>query len=103
MTSVSYSPISPYATTQQVNIYLEYLDFWQGRAIAPRDADQIVTLGAKYVNRPDLLSYDLYGTAGYWWVFALRNPDLIKDPIYDMKAGLTLYVPIKNDLPAGGA
>lgn len=102
MTNATYSPISPYAATPQVNVYLEYLDFWKGSAIAPRDGDQIITLGSKYVNRPDLLSQDLYGSAGYWWIFALRNPDAIKDPIYDMKAGLTIYAPAKSDLAVGG-
>lgn len=102
MTTVSYSATSPYSGTPQTNNYLEYLDIWPGYFAPFRNTDQLITLGAKYVNRPDLLSADLYGTPGYWWIFAVRNPDQIKDPIYDMKAGITIYAPVKNDLPVGG-
>jgi len=28
-----------------------------------------------------------------WWVFALRNPDVIKDPIRDFKTGVVIIVP----------
>jgi hypothetical protein len=76
---------------------------WPGYYAPFRDTDQIITLGTKYVNRPDLLSFDLYGTSGYWWIFSVRNPDQIKDPIYDMQAGMTIYAPSKNDLPIGDA
>jgi hypothetical protein len=38
----------------------------------------------------------LYGTVKLWWVFAQRNMDVIKDPIYDMIAGTTIYVPKKS-------
>jgi len=99
MTAVIYQSTSPYYTTDQTSIYLEYLDFWKGASIYPSNTDTQYTLQAKYNNRPDLLSHDLYQTTGYWWIFALRNPDIIKDPIYDMKAGITIYVPSMNNLP----
>lgn len=47
----------------------------------------------KYVNRPDLLSYDLYGDAGFWWVFTLYNKNLITDPINDFTLNKTILVP----------
>ena len=52
-----------------------------------------MTLSKKYENRPDTLSYDLYGTPAYWWVFMVRNPNTIKDPIWDMVAGASIIVP----------
>jgi hypothetical protein len=46
-----------------------------------------------YDERPDLLAYELYGSTRLWWVFTLRNPDLLKDPIRDFKSGLTIFLP----------
>lgn len=103
MTKVTYGSTSPYYNTKQVNNYLEYLDYWSGARVLMADSDQQYTLQAKYERRPDLLSFDLYNTTGYWWIFAMRNPDKIKDPINDMRAGMTIYVPSANNLPKRSA
>jgi hypothetical protein len=88
MTTVNYKRESPYFGTPQTSWYL---DIWKARDI-PRDiTDNSTILATKYVNRPDLLSYDLYGTTDYWWTFMILNPDKIKDPIYDMTSGLVFY------------
>jgi len=47
----------------------------------------------KYHNRPDKLSYDLYQSAKYWWVFAVCNRDVLEDPVWDFVAGLQILVP----------
>ena len=39
------------------------------------------------------MAYDLYDDQNLWWVFAQRNMDIIKDPIYDIEAGLKIYIP----------
>ena len=44
-------------------------------------------------HRIDLFSYQQYGSSRYWWLIALANADLIKDPIWDFTAGLTVLVP----------
>lgn len=44
-------------------------------------------------GRPDILAYKVYGTTALWWVFALRNPDTLIDPIRDFKAGTTIKLP----------
>lgn len=90
MTTVNYSGSSPYADTPQTNWYLDLLTY---RPIGRDGTDTIQILTQKYQNRPDLLSYDLYGTPNYWWVFMIVNPNQIKDPIYDMVVGLTIYCP----------
>lgn len=60
----------------------------------PKLADDVlVILNATYEFRPDLLSYDLYKTTGYWWVFAARNPNTIEDPIFDFRQGIRIYIP----------
>lgn len=96
----TYDPRSPYYITPQVNQYVDYLDMWQPQGIAPSPDDTLLSLDPRYDRRPDLLSYDLYGTPSLWWVFAMRNPDVIKDPIYDFKAGIVIYAPVRDNLGA---
>lgn len=54
-------------------------------------------------NRPDLLSYQQYGTSRLWWVIMLANPDVIKDPVWDLKSGMYIFVPNKMSLQERGA
>lgn len=85
-----YSTSSPYYFTPQ-NSY--YLGSWIAPGIGPSATDEYVTVSQRYLHRPDLLSYDLYGSPRLWWVFALLNPDSIRDPVYDMVPGIQLRVP----------
>ena len=101
MTRSVYSTGSPWANTPEKNVYLEYLDFWKGPFLSPSSSDKTYIVQPKYNKRPDLLSFDLYGTTSYWWIFSLRNPDIIKDPMYDLKPGITIYLPSKDSLPQG--
>jgi|LauGreDrversion4_2_1035121.scaffolds.fasta_scaffold216828_2 hypothetical protein len=55
--------------------------------------DERYVINAMYDERPDLLAHDLYGSTRLWWVFTIRNPDLLKDPIRDFKAGLEIFLP----------
>ena len=71
-----------------------YLDIMVARSVPASEFDEILTIPTKYDQRPDLLSQEKYGTVNLWWVFAVRNPDLIIDPIADFVAGLEIYVPI---------
>jgi len=95
MTTVIYRKTSPYANTQQTSWFLSNFTY---RSILRDPSDILVTLDAKYQLRPDLLSYDLYSTTDYWWTFMILNPDVIIDPIYDMKVGILFYIPTKNRL-----
>lgn len=70
-----------------------YLDLWAPRDVPKSDFDEIVIIPPEFDQRPDLLSYQKYGTPRLWWVFAIRNPDLIIDPINDFVAGLEIFVP----------
>ena len=90
MSKVKYAAASPYIATSQ--------NFWRienyvHRKIAPSVQDKTITLGSKYQYRPDSLSFDLYGTPEYWWVFMVRNMDQIRDPIWDQVAGMTIIAP----------
>jgi hypothetical protein len=89
--SVTYKSTSPYYKTA----YLEgkFLDIMNYRAIPAQANDKQLTISATYQYRPDLLSFDLYKRSDYWWVFMVRNPDLMIDPIWDFTIGKTIYIP----------
>ena len=91
----TYSTTSPWHTTK---IKQGYLDVLSIRAVSAEPDDFLYTIEAQYTNRPDLLSYDLYGTPSLWWVFAQRNLDTIQDPIFDFVPGTQIYVPKKSSL-----
>lgn len=96
--SAQYSKTSPYATTSVVNGL--FLDVWEPRNL-PKMADDVAfKITTTYRHRPDLLAHDLYGDASYWWVFAARNPNTIKDPVFDLKPGVVIFLPKKETLVA---
>lgn len=91
----SYDKLSPWSDTRQNSLYLELLEI---RPV-PAEADDFkYIIENQYKHRPNLLSYDLYGTDKLWWVFAQRNMGVIKDPIYDFEPGVTIYLPKKSNL-----
>lgn len=85
-----YSLSSPYFSTSIVNNYLDVAtirDF-------PKESDDILwEVTQTYQNRPDLLAFDLYEDQNLWWVFAVRNPSVLKDPVFDLTAGRKIYLP----------
>lgn len=48
-------------------------------------------------NRIDLFSYQQYKTSRLWWIVAMANADIIADPIWDFRSGMTVFVP-RNQL-----
>jgi hypothetical protein len=85
-----YSKTSPYFTT---NVTGSYLDLLRLRDIPAQSDDILFTVTQQYSNRPDLLAYDLYNDVNLWWVFAVRNKSIIKDPVFDMTSGQKIYLP----------
>ena len=83
--------LSPYASTQVTSS--GYLDILEPRPIPAANNDVLFEITAPYRNRPDLLAYDMYGSKDLWWIFAQRNPDVIKDSIYDFIPGTKIYLP----------
>ena len=94
-----YKVDSPYYKTTYNNFYLDVIT---DRPITAETDDVIFTINAVYDQRPDLLAHDLYENSNLWWVFAKRNPNTIKDPLFDFKEGTTIRLPklqnLKNDL-----
>jgi hypothetical protein len=87
--SAQYSNTSPWYTTPVKNNYLDILSI---RPVSAEVDDFLYTIEPQYAYRPDLLSYDLYGTTQLWWVFMQRNLDVLQDPILDFSPGTQIYI-----------
>jgi hypothetical protein len=94
-----YSKTSPYYGTVMNQGYLDVMTF---RDFQRQEDDIEYEVTKNYENRPDLLAFDLYGDVNLWWVFAMRNPNVIKDSVYDLKSGIKIFLPklstLKRDL-----
>jgi hypothetical protein len=87
----NYSASSPWHNTRITNF--GNLDILKIRPIPTSSDDAIYEVQPQYTHRPDLLAYDYYGSSKLWWVFAQRNIEVLKDPVYDLVPGLTIYLP----------
>jgi len=85
-----YSSASPYYATPSNAGYLDVLSF---RSIPSQKDDLEFEITSKYENRPDLLAFDIYNDEKLWWVFAVRNKNVLRDPVYDMKPGTLIFLP----------
>jgi Base plate wedge protein 53 len=93
---VDYGQPSPYFSTKTFEE--RFLDVMEYRDI-PREGDDLLrAIPNNYHLRPDLLAYDLYGQSSLWWVFAMRNPNTLLDPLWDFTAGTQIYLPQKKTL-----
>lgn len=95
MTDVAYSITSPYYTTP---LNGKFLDLLVNRKITKKDNDKLYSIDRFYHQRPDLLASDLYQDSKLWWVFAARNPDILKDPLFDFSTGTQIYLPTRATL-----
>lgn len=71
----------------------QFLDINQLPVVPKSTKDELYVIPPEFDERPDLLAYLAYESSHLWWVFAMRNPDIIKDPIRDFKAGLKIMLP----------
>lgn len=84
-----YEPESPYAFTTIIGRFMTY---YVHRTVPPHPLDTVVRIvDQKYVNRPDLLAFDLYGDPDLFWVLAVRNG--LQDPVFDFKLGELYVIP----------
>lgn len=93
---MAYPPTSPYFLTQTVN--RQYLDVMVNRPVFSDPTDMYWEITPVYNLRPDLLASDLYNDSRLWWVFAQRNPNTLKDPLFDFVQGVKIYIPKQNVL-----
>jgi hypothetical protein len=85
-----YTKSSPYYETGKFG---NFLDVYKNRSIPKLVDDAQFTITESHRYRPDLLAFDLYQDSRLWWVFAVRNPNTIQDPIFDFIPGVTIFVP----------
>ena len=93
MANQIYAQTSPYANT---SLYGNYLDIANFPSMPYAVDDVSMKINKTYAYRPDLLAFDLYGDSAFWWVFALRNPNVLQDPVFDMKPGRVIFLPKKD-------
>ena len=86
----TYNATSPYYTTGYSQFFL---DVMINRPIPAQSDDLPFTINQTYQYRPDLLAYDLYDSAGLWWVFYQRNPNTLTKPPLDFVVNTFIYVP----------
>jgi hypothetical protein len=92
----TYVKTSPYANT--VISTSGELELLKIRPVPADDDDYLYEIEPQYTHRPDLLAFDVYGSSKLWWVFAQRNMDILKDPVFDMKAGVKIFLPKSSEL-----
>jgi len=88
---MNFAPQSPYFKTKVDSA--GYLEVWDQRSFPVLDDDAVIMLDRTYHLRPDLLAYDLYSDSRLWWVFAVRNPNVLINPLLDFVEGTQLWVP----------
>jgi hypothetical protein len=88
----TYSTTSPYYKTPN---WGQFLDLWNSISIPNDVSDALYQIDPPYNLRPDLLAYDMYQDSNLWWVFAVRNPDVLKDPVFSFRSPTIIYVPTK--------
>lgn len=81
---------SPFLHTPIVG---NYRDFLVKPFIDVSLDDTQYTIPKKYEFRPDRLAYELYNDESLYFVFQLRNMDILKDPIFDFKTGVVIMIP----------
>jgi hypothetical protein len=96
MQNFVYPASSPYNITDTVND--NFLDVMINRPIPKNASDIYWIITQTYNLRPDLLAYDTYGDPRLWWVFGQRNPNTLKDPMFDFVTGVGIYLPTSDTL-----
>jgi hypothetical protein len=79
-----------------------YLDLWIDPGLGFSPSDPKKSIPVEYDLRPDLMANKEYGSSRFWWVFALRNKDILIDPVEDFKAGTEIHVPNMRALSSIG-
>lgn len=95
---MTYPATSPYYLSEIVNN--QFLDVMINRTIPGDPTDVYWQITTVYNLRPDLLASDLYNDSRLWWVFAQRNPNTLKDPLFDFTTGTRIFIPKLDNIKA---
>lgn len=87
-----YSRYSPYFNVKQT----WYLDTMILKTMRPADDDEIYQIPTKFHHQPWRLAKEKYGNERLYYIFAVLNKDILKDPVYNFNAGITIRIPSVN-------
>jgi hypothetical protein len=93
---MNFTATSPYFNSDIVNG--QFLDVMINRPISGDPTDVYWEIPPVYNMRPDLLAHDLYNDSRLWWVFSQRNPNTLKDPLYDFVTGVSIFIPTQDNI-----
>ena len=93
--SAKYKQNSVYASTPMTS---RYLDIFDPPDVSEQGDERTVALQQRHNFRPDILSNELSGSPRLWWVFTFFNRDILRDPVWDFKAGTSIKVPSNDNV-----
>lgn len=79
-----------------VESYPKRIGWWERKIMAPADTDVTFVLTPKYNKRPDLLAYDMYGSARLMW--AVLQFNTIIDINTEFVTGKSIRLPLSSRL-----
>lgn len=83
-----------YVQGGRVESFAKRLGWWERKLLPRHASDASFVLEAKYHKRPDLLAYDVYGTAKLMWLVLQYNN--IVDINIEFVEGQTVVLPTKS-------
>lgn len=89
--ALNYLASSPYYTTPLFDG--KYLDILNYRSFPSQPDDIFAQISPVHIYRPDKLAKDIYGDSNLWWVFIVRNMNILQDPIWDFTSDKWIYIP----------
>lgn len=87
---------SRYVQGGLTDIYKNRLGWWERRKFIYDDTDVFFTIDEISAQRPDIISYRLYGTEKYDWLVLQYNN--IVDSVEELVEGKTIRMPTENRL-----
>lgn len=87
-----------YSLYKNTNIDGNSRGYYNPPSIKKDTSDYYIIVTSEYRYKPGKLAYDLYGSERLGWIFSYFNRDKIEDPIFDLREGLIIRVPLKERL-----
>ena len=90
--------VNAYGLYKNTNKDGNFLGYFKYIKIPYAANDAILVVSPEYEHRPRKLANDLYGVPELYWIFREYNKEKIQDPIFDLKAGISIIIPNKERL-----
>jgi hypothetical protein len=83
---------NPYKNTNSITWYMSPLELIE---TPDDDTDTFYTITTTYNLKPGKFCYDTYGDSTYAFVLKQMNQEILRDMIFDFKAGTIIRIPTK--------